>query len=71
VIYLLLGSKIFFIKKEKEKKKESKAWLPPPMIAIGLVGLKAPEGKVESASPRDLSRFDIRAFVLAQKDRRP
>lgn len=69
MIYLLLGSKIFFIKKEKEKKKKkaSKAWLPPPMIAVGLVGLKAPEGKVESASPRDLSCFDIGAFVLSTK----
>lgn len=69
MIYLLLGSKIFFIKKEKEKKKEkeSKVWLPPPMIAGGLVSLKAQEGKVESASPCDLPCFDIRAFVLSTK----
>lgn len=65
MIYLLLGSKTFFIKKEKEKKK--KACPPPPMIAIGLLGYTAQEGKVKSASPRDLSCFDIEVFMLSTK----
>lgn len=42
-------------------------WLPPPMITVGLVGLKAQESEVESASPCDLSCFDIGAFVLSTK----
>lgn len=65
MIYLLLGSKIFFIKKEKEKK--SVTLLFPPMILIGLMGHKAQEGKVKSASPHDLSCFDIGAFLLNTK----
>lgn len=64
MIYLLLGSKTFFIKKEKEKKK---ACPSPPMIAIGLLGHTAQEGKVKSASPRDLSCFDIKVFMLSTK----
>lgn len=38
MIYLLLGSKIFFIKKKKKKKKERKVC--PIMIAVELLGHK-------------------------------
>jgi len=37
------------------------------MIAIGLLGHTAQEGKVKSASPRDLSCFDIKVFMLSTK----
>lgn len=37
------------------------------MIAIGLLGHKAQESKVKSASPRDLSSFDIGVFMLSTK----
>lgn len=37
------------------------------MIAMGLLGHKAQKGKVESASPRDPSCFDIGAFMLSTK----
>lgn len=65
MIYLLLGSKTFFIKKEKINKEKCDP--PPPMIAMGLLGHKAQKGKVESASPRDPSCFDIGAFMLSTK----
>lgn len=70
MIYLLLGSKPFLLKKKKEKKLKKEKCDPPlspSRIAIGLLGHKAQEGKVKFASPHDLSCFDIGAFLLSTK----
>jgi hypothetical protein len=53
MIYLLLGSKTFFIKKRKKEKKRK---VCPTTIAIRLLGHK---------SPPNISCFDIGALMLS------
>lgn len=65
MIYLLLGSKTFFIKKRKKKKKEKCDPLPPTIV-IGLLGHDTEEGRVQCASPHGLS-----CSYSARNDRRP